>query len=293
MKRCWTALPWAAALALLYAGPVQGGEPQGSVPAEVDGSGPARDKPLDPDYWGPSRFFLAGENDLGFLYVRPRLSAGYGQPFRKWVGVDANPILSLDGPGIYSGLRAKVPFLDLRVGGRFRTAFERSFLVPQYRYDTEKIESREGPDSRYWSWEAQLTGSIPAGPGAVLAELTGTAVTLVDEGYFVFEETVRAVIDPPWALRGRLGYSLRFIDERLSVAPVVEVLYLAGRHTTMFRGGLLTSFRVDETLAVRAIAVPTLASRDKLGAEGADTFLAGVRWRWATGDLPGASDEGK
>lgn len=290
MKHRRIASVWPAVLALLCPGQVRAEEPQGAAPAEVDESGAARDKPLNPDYWGRPRFFLAGENDLGFLYVRPRLSAGYGQPFRKWVGVDANPILSMDGPGIYSGLRAKVPFLDLRVGGRLRTAFERSFLIPDYRYDTEEIESREGPDSHYWSWEAQLTSAIAVGPGAVLAELTGTAVTLVDEGYFVFEETVRAVIDPPWALRGRMGYSLRFMDERLTVAPVVELLYLPGRDTTMFRGGLLTSFRVDETLAVRAIAVPTLASRDKLGAEGADTFLAGIRWRWATGvptDPPG------
>ncbi len=290
MKRSRAAALWAAALALLHAAPIRGEEPPGSAPAEVDGSGPARDKPLDPDYWGGPRLFLAGENDLGVLYVRPRLSAGYGQPFRKWVGVDANPILSINGPGIYSGLRAKVPFLDLRLGGRLRTTFERSFLVPQDRYDTEDIESRDGPDSRYWSWEGQLTANIPVGPGAVVAELTGTAVTLVDEGYFVFEETVRAVVDPPWALKGRLGYSLRFVDERLSLAPVVEALHLPGRGTTMLRGGLLMSFRVDETLAVRVIAVPTLASRDKLGAEGADTFLAGIRWRWATGiptDLPG------
>ena len=259
------------------------GEP-GASPAPADEPAKLDPAPIpQPYYWGQSRFFVAGELDLGFLYFRPRLSAGYGQPYRQWVGIDANPIVSIDGPGVYSGLRFKVPFGDLRVGGRFRTTFERSFLVPQERYEIDDIESREGPLSRYLSWESQLTTKIPAGPGAILIELTGTAVTLVDDGYYVFEETVRAVVDPPWVWRARLGYGLRFVDGRFGFAPVAEFLHIPGRETYMVRGGVLVRFRISDTVELRATSVPTLVSRDKLGAEGADTFLAGLRWRWATG----------
>jgi hypothetical protein len=291
--------PWLALAALLGAAPARAGEPSASPDPVADaGADPVADAgadavadagagdqaPIpDPHYWGASRFFVAGEVDVGFLYLRPRLSGGYGQPFRQWVGMDANPLISIDGPGVYSGLRFKVPFGDLRVGGRFRTTFERSFLRPQVRYEIEDIESGEGPVSRYLSWESQLTTAVPAGPGAILIELTGTAVTLVDDGYFVFEETVRAVVEPPWVWRGRLGYGLRFMDDRFAVAPVAEFLHIPKRRTYMIRGGVLVSFRISETVQLRATSVPTLVSRDKLGTEGADTFLAGLRWRWATG----------
>ncbi len=36
-------------------------------------------------------------------------------------------------------------------------------------------------------------------------------------------------------------------------------------------------------LEARGTFVPVLYSKDALGAAGADTFLVGVRYRWATG----------
>jgi len=42
-----------------------------------------------------ARWFVSSEIDTGFLYVRPRFSAGYGRPHDLWVGVDTNPIFSV------------------------------------------------------------------------------------------------------------------------------------------------------------------------------------------------------
>jgi hypothetical protein len=275
---------WVVVAGLLVTASSNAAEPDGSTaPEPAPAEGDAEMAHPSPYYWGESRFFAAGEIDLGVLYFRPRLSLGYGQPFRQWAGIDANPLISTDGPGVYSGLRFEMPFGDLRVGARVRATFDRSFLVPQQEYDVEDIESRVGPRSQYVSWESQFTTGIPVGPGGILMELTGTAVTEVDKGYFVFEETLRAVIDPPWAWRGRLGYGVRFIDGRLRITPVAEILHMPARSAYMLRGGLLASFRVFESLDVRVTSVPTLYSRDKLGTEGADTLLAGIRWRWASG----------
>jgi len=235
------------------------------------------------DYWGDSRFFLATELDLGFLYFRPRLSAGYGRPFKAWLGLDANPLISFSRAGGYSGARFKLPMGDLRVGGRFEKAFQHTLLVPQHSYGLQDIELREGRESHYLSWEAQLTTFLPAGPGGVLVELTGTAVTLVDEGFYVFEETAKIIVDPPWLWRARLGYGWRLLDDRLTIAPVMELAHVPKREMLMVRGGLLVSMKLYESLWLRVIAVPTLAGRDTIGADGADTFLAGIRWRWATG----------
>src|SRR5436190_10279915 len=64
----------------------------------------------------PPRQFVATTVDVGFVYLRPRLSLGYGRPFTEWIGVDANPIASQNGLGVYGGLRLEIPHLDLRFG---------------------------------------------------------------------------------------------------------------------------------------------------------------------------------
>src|SRR5688572_23826812 len=40
------------------------------------------------------RWFGSAELDTGFLYLRPRFSAGYGRPHDTWIGIDTNPIFS-------------------------------------------------------------------------------------------------------------------------------------------------------------------------------------------------------
>jgi hypothetical protein len=194
-------------------------------------------------------------------------------------------VLSGEGVGAWAGLRAALPFADIRLGGRYRYAFRRSFLLPQPTYLREEIEDRQGPQSTYVSLEMELSGYVPVGPGVVLWEIAGTAVQGVDDGYFVYEETIRVVINPPLVWRTRVGYALRLpFLKRLSAGVVLEVVGVP-RRDKMFvlRGGMVVRMKLYKQLEARGTFVPVIYSQDSLGAAGSDTFLVGVRYRWATG----------
>ena len=45
----------------------------------------------------------------------------------------------------------------------------------------------------------------------------------------------------------------------------------------------MVRLRLFDQLEARGTFVPVLYSKDALGADGADTFLVGIRYRWATG----------
>src|SRR4051812_9462641 len=89
------------ALALTIASGARAAEPVGEKFPDAEaplGVLPVPDDALiDPKMarsWGtlPARPFVATTFDFGFVYVRPRLSLGYGRPFTQWVGVDLNGV---------------------------------------------------------------------------------------------------------------------------------------------------------------------------------------------------------
>lgn len=232
----------------------------------------------------PARWFVSAEFDTGFLYVRPRISFGWGKPHDTWVGIDTNPIFSYEGIAAYAGVRFDLPFVNLRVGGRHWWTFQRSFLEPDDSYTVEDIELREGPKSQFTTWEAELTLSLPIGPGFVLAEGSGSYVTGVPDGYNVYEETLRVVVEPPWAWRARLGYTVALDEDKtIVVGPVFEVAGVPERGIHVFRAGGLARVALAHDLEARGTFVPAIVTPDPLGARGADSFLLGIRYRWATG----------
>ncbi len=233
---------------------------------------------------GPMRPFFATSIDVGFLYFRPRVSVGYGQPHSTWLGLDANPIISSEGAGGWLGVRAALPNINLRFGGRYFHAFRRSLLKPQETYTITDIEDRSGPDSSYLSLEAELTGNLPLGPGKMVVELAATSVLFIKRGYHVYEETIRVVLDPPYVWRARVGYSLPFGQDGLfRVGGVVEVVGIPNRSVHILRGGLIVRVPLFRNLEARGTFIPVWASPDNLGLAGGDSFLVGVRYRWATG----------
>lgn len=260
--------------------------------------------PLDPARgprdWrvGAPRWFVSGIFDTGYLYVRPRFSAGYGRPHYAWAGFEANPLVSGEGAGGYFGLRGALPRIDLRVGARYFHTFDRAFLCPTIGfdradrcqtqpalefYDREDIESRIGPQSIYLTFESELTVNLPLGPGKVVSELALSAVTGVPDGYFVFEETIKIAIEPPWVWRGRFGYAFPVDREKTTQIGVVgEVVHAVEREVVAIRGGITGRVRLYANLEARGIFVPLLHSKDEIGAAGADTFLLGIRYRWAS-----------
>ena len=271
---------------------VSGSRAQGPVPASPEEPEPTPAPPqfVDPalsGWWGGrERWFMSGAIDVGWLYFRPRFSAGYGRPHALWAGFDVNPIFGGSGVGGYAGLRGFHPNIDLRVGGRYFFAFRRSFLEPASSYDHLDVQIRDGPPSRYLSVEAELTWNIPVGFGSIIGEAAGTAILLAPDGFYVFEETLRVVANPPWVWRGRVGYQIRFgPDDAIGFALVGELVGVPERDDALiFRAGGTGGVRLFRDLSIRFRFIPPILSPDRLGAVGGDSYQIGIRYLFATGE---------
>ncbi len=268
----------------------------GATPAAGDARTPAPDASQvevpRASYWsrGEPRPFISGVIDLGFLYVRPRFHFGWGRPHSSWIGIEANPLVSGEGVGAYAGLRGEYSWLEVRVGGRYFFTFQRSFLSPRDRFTHLDIQDRSQAASRYLSLEAQLqldpdiveiNHSLRI---SLNTEITGTYITLVDPGLYVFEETLKVVVEPPWLWSVDFGVRFAFgPDLSFYVQPRAEIVHLVGRNGIVLRVGLQAGVHLWPDLEIRVIAEPAILSPDDLGAVGGDTFLLGLRYRWATG----------
>ncbi len=228
--------------------------------------------------------FVATAVDVGFQYLRPRGSVGYGNPWGSWVGVDANPLISGTAAGGYAGLRVSLPPFDLRLGSRFVYSFNKSFLLAKDSYDRRDIEFDDGARARYRSWEAELTLTPIVGPGYVLSESSVTYLTGVPADRLVYSEQLRVVAVAPWVLRQRLGYVLPIAAKgALSLGVVAEYLRDPDRETDTLRAGVLLRMRLFDDLEARGNLVPVWVSPDQLGIKGGDFGQLGVRWTWAEG----------
>lgn len=234
-------------------------------------------------YWAsrPVGWFIAAQMDAGLLFFRPRGHFGYGQAHYRWIGIEANPLIASEAVGAWFGLRAMLPNVNLRLGGRYQLAFSRSFLAPEESYTREDIEIRDDTRSRYLSLEAELTYGWQLGPGTFFGEIAGTYITGVDQGKYVYEETVRAVVDPPWVWRWRNGYALSFLkDRRLRVGLAVEVVHSVKRFTWTLRAGGIVRFAITSRTELRGTFIPVFYAHDPLGLAGADSYQIGLRHLW-------------
>lgn len=240
-------------------------------------------------YWelGRSRAFLAASLETGFAYVRPRFTAGYGRPFWFWLGAEAYPMLSLNSLGQYVGFAAEFPGLTFRAGGRYHFPFSRSFLEPQENFERLDLDVRRGPRADYVAFEAELTGTVPIAYGSLFAIISAYRTALVPDDYFLFEESLRVVMKPPYAYRARAGYLLAFgTNGAIRLGPVAELIGLPGRDEYVIRGGVLGSVLISARLEAQASLIPVLVSPDRLGLSGGDFGQLGIRFRWATGSAP-------
>lgn len=254
-----------------------------------DASGPTPDALVDLEMrrsWneGERRAFLAGTLDVGWTYVRPRASFGYGKPFGTWVGVDANPIVSGNGLGAYGGIRFALPRFDLRVGPRYFASFNRNYLNAQTSYNRVDLDSTIGNPARVVTYEAEAEASLPLGPGDIVALGSISYVTGVPDGQLVFEETLRVIVAPPLVWRARGGYMVRFGSSRQhSVGIVADVLAVPKREDSLtVRVGPVVRIVLSRRVEVRGTFVPTLSSPDAIGLVGGDFTELGFRYRWAT-----------
>lgn len=231
------------------------------------------------------RFFLAGTIDLGYLYLKPRLFAGYGKPFSSWVGLEVAPIASSTELAGYGGLRGVLGPFDLRVGARYNFPFEYDYLPQQLAYSRLDLEATGGGRSTYTALEAELKGAVSAGPGSIIAVAAIFDALGVPSGFDIYEETLHTILRPPvlgW-LRG--GYDFHFGSQgQHGIAVVGDALYSPERDTTTVRAGLLLHVAFSHHFELRGSFVPTVWSRDSIGLAGDDFTELGVRYRWATDD---------
>jgi len=228
--------------------------------------------------------FAAVTLDAGYLYLRPRGHFGWGKPFNTWLGLEVNPLVGQGGYGAYGGLRFAMPYVDLRLGARYFAAFRHTFLAPKSSYNRLDLDSTSGERARYATLEAELNVAFPLGPGDVILTGSISGVEGVPAGSYVFEETLRVIVDPPWVWRARAGYLFRFGSHlQHAIGPVVDVLAIPARDDSRtVRVGPVLRIQLSRHFDVRGSFVTTLSSPDRLGLVGSDFTELGVRYRTST-----------
>jgi len=286
-------LRFAGALLLAALGEVRAEQPAGERnpdPTPPLGLLPTSDDALvDPRMarsWAsaPPRAFLATTVDVGFIYLRPRVSFGYGRPFTSWLGADANPIVSRGGLGGYAGARLEIPHLDLRIGPRFFSAFEHTYLQPKPSYSRLDLETSTGARAQTLTFEAELDLWLRIGPGRALLRGSGSYITGVPDGLSVFEETLRVIVDAPLVWRARLAYVFVFgAYQQHSIGPALDILDVPKREDSRtLRFGPMLRLGLSRRVEVRGSFLTTLVSPDRIGLVGGDFTELGVRYSWAT-----------
>jgi len=282
-----------SALLLTLVGPVRAAEPVGERfpdPEPPLGLLPTpEDALMDPRMarsWGtlPPRTFIATTVDVGFVYLRPRLSFGYGRPFTQWIGVDANPIAAQNGLGAYGGLRLEVPHLDFRIGPRYFASFSHTYLPTQDSYTRLELESNSGDASHTLTFEAELDLNFDLGPGRLLLRGSASYVTGVPAGYDAFEETLHIIVDPPLVWRTRLAYAFTFgARKQHGIGAAVDLLDVPKRDDSRtIRIGPIVRLALSRRVDVRGSFIFTVVSPDRIGLAGGDFTELGIRYRWAS-----------
>lgn len=281
----------AAALAIGHATPALGLDPADSPSSAGDHEALSVGAEGEHQHWrhGRGRSFLAATFDLGFAYLRPTLALGYGRPHHEWFGIEGYSGVSDSGLSEYLGVRGVLPFLRARVGLRYQVPFSQYYLTPQPFYTQDDIDVDLHGRSSYLALETELSGSVAIPSGKLIAVATGHNVLGTPSGQYVFEESLKVVIDPPVLWRARLGYmaSIAWWDhdeDALQVGAAAELLHNPGRGAVTIRMGPLVSVPLTCHLEAVGAIMLVASSPDQLGLDGANFGKLGLRYRWATGD---------
>ncbi len=215
--------------------------------------------------WGvaPPRTFVATTIDIGFLYVRPRVSLGYGRPFTSWFGIDVNPIAATGGLGAYGGLRVEIPHFDVRAGSRYYSAFHHTYLVQQ----EELQPPRARDERRHAGTHAHARGRgrrVASGSGRATCSCEAAAPTsrAFPRATTFFEETLHVIVRPPVVWRARVAYTIAlgaFSQHSLGLA--VDLLDIPKRDDSItLRAGPVLKVVLSRRVEIRgSFVVPSRA----------------------------------
>jgi hypothetical protein len=276
----------AGLVAWLGARPALAQDPSDSGPS-TGGSELVLDSAAARPYWsgGLPRWFISAQLEGGFFYIRNQMAAGYGKPHWRWIGLETQGRASGGMGSEYIGLRAALPEADLRLGARYVFATDQAYLEPQSSFDRDDLRIPEVPQSHYLQLEAEVSGSLSFFGGTLFGLAGLYRMTGIPDGYFVFDETLHVVVDPPWTWRARGGHLLKFgAQGGLRIGMAAEIIGLPGREEMVVRTGpqlaVILTHHLDAAASIMAVAW----SPDNLALLGADIGQFGLRYRWATGD---------
>jgi len=255
------------------------------VRAEPIGPPPVEKTKLS--YWdqGDPRLFVASRVEAGF-YVKPQIAVGYGKPY--WINTSAEVYgISTTSFGAgYAGIRGTLPFLDLRIGARYTYSYYRSFLLPKQSYVAEDVNQPAGPLARYSSLETELTGIFPAPLGYVFPVVTIYRIVDTPRDRYLYDESLRGVMKPPWIIGLRLGYVGNFgHDDFVKAGVLSELVVLPGRSDGIVRIGPVALVSLTNHLDALGTVTFVVSSPDSLRIWNGSFGVLGVIYRWATGDV--------
>jgi hypothetical protein len=272
------------------------GPPPSATPPDNPLLAPGEKRP-EFGYWsaGEPRWFVSTKSDLGTPYLKPYISAGYGLPHFIWAGVDVNSITTLEFTQIYAGLRATTPLLDLAFGFRDTWSFGKPMLEPKESFTSSDVLDAPGSKARYWAWEAEVVGVVPLPYSAIVADLIMVRTLDVPSGKYLYEESYRAVIGgKPFYSVLRIAAVARVMREgALKFGPLFEYVFDNGRQRNVTRIGPAFSLLLTDHLEAQGAVTFAVSSPDSLGLVLGTYGVAGLRYRWATGErLPKLPWEG-
>jgi hypothetical protein len=265
----------------------ESGEPADTNARTDDSVPPSPGKRPENGYWsvGEPRFFVSTKSDIGTPYLKPYFSAGYGVPHWIWGGVDVNTITTLEFTQVYAGVRAASPVFDLAFGVRDTWSFQKPFLPRRKSFSRSDVLDSPGPPSRYWAWEAEAVGIIPLPYSAIVADFIMVKTLDAPDGAYLYEESYRAVVGKPFYCVLRLAAVARILREgALKVGPLVEHVFETARDAPVWRVGPAASFQITDHLEAQGVLTLAVSSPDPLGLVLGAYGVAGLRYRWATGE---------
>lgn len=237
-------------------------------------------------YWsvGEPRWFVSTKTDLG-LYFKPYFSAGYGMPHWLWAGIDVNAISTNEVGQVYAGVRLASPVFDVAFGMRDTYSYGKPFLEPRASYSLDQVSNAPGPNARYWAWEAEVVGFVPLPHSAIMLDFIAVGVLDAPQDRSMYEESYRLVIGDSSYMIWRAATVARLLrEDALKVGLLYEWLVGTGRDQNLFRMGPAGSLQLTDHLEVVGALSVVVHSPDTLGLFLGSYGLAGLRYRWATGE---------
>lgn len=227
--------------------------------------------------------FVSLATDMGFIYFRPRLTVGYGAPFWNYTGIQVDAISTNSFAQVTAGWRATLPFLDCTMFVRSVYPYNRRFLPQQASYSAADLglDHPGARRSKYDAVDLEVAAVAPLLHGGIFLQAHPLFVN-APRNVNLYEEYIRAVMSPPFALATRGGYLYGFgKDQNVKVGAMGEYVVLPGRPMNVVRVGPVAVATLSKHFDAFAAFSFVVSSPDTLGVEHGTYAFLGVLHRWA------------